>query len=619
MSLSSIYIYLTDVSKKNDYPRFVSHNGFYYEKNTLIPSVSANTFFYRNLSKSVNDFSTSFYGQLPEWNDINNPIINLLSDTDAYPTINNNWQTEQYDFPYFECEPCAERVIGDPRSFRCSWPCYTNIEIANITNNIVTTVSAHPLSTFDVILSDLPGSPIRYDLRMFPLGTAPRGGGIEGGKQYFVKRISNTQFSLHEYNGSNDGTLGTINPETSTFRVHDSVALDIRVPISQFQNPLVYDTFNFPVNWAGRSNTPNSHFVKQLLLNEFDAITGIPPTNCLRLNWFDFQKKPQGIYSNSFRILADKQYTLSFYVRAPSVSAVNVNQTYGIYYFDGVDPYGSSFLSYSYRLPAVSGVWERRSFTVTPLPGTTSISVYFRFNRSALSAYSYDIANILFQEGLSATKFVPSTDNCIDGCITSALQKTFFPEISSPVGNGVTLIEESGRNNYHYLSRWGGEGISNNSLSCYVKPLCNNITEFTLGLLGSSNRYVSFNLNTGQINANVGCTNVFITPVNDWYRVGANILGSSSEWVGVIGYKTYQNGQYQGIRGDRKCYITGVQYELNNHPTSFQFKALNSITTSVNSLTSTNTVEGLLISNAEENIQLFSQKAGLYSFYDIDK
>lgn len=155
----------------------------------------------------------------------------------------------------------------------------------------------------------------------------------------------------------------------------------------------------------------------------------------------------------------------------------------------------------------------------------------------------------------------------------SVLSKTYISSIVTPVGNGATLIQESGSNGYHHLSRWGGSGESGAySLSCYVFPLTSDITDFVIGMLGDGSNQISFNLNTRAITYGPGISNrdAFITPVvgfDGWYRVGANIEGRAGGWVGCIGYTT--SSVYTGTSGNKKCYITGIQYELKTKPTMF--------------------------------------------------
>lgn len=163
------------------------------------------------------------------------------------------------------------------------------------------------------------------------------------------------------------------------------------------------------------------------------------------------------------------------------------------------------------------------------------------------------------------------------------LTKVYRSTIPTPIGNGATLIYESGTAGYHHLSRWGGGGESGtHSLSCYVYPVTTDITEFMIGMLGDGGNSVYFNLNTLAISYGGGISNrdAFIETVPGypgWYRVGANIEGRVGGWVGAIGYSIHTS--YTGTAGNKRCYITGAQYELISKPSARFLEAQASRTT----------------------------------------
>jgi hypothetical protein len=153
------------------------------------------------------------------------------------------------------------------------------------------------------------------------------------------------------------------------------------------------------------------------------------------------------------------------------------------------------------------------------------------------------------------------------------LTKTYISSLVTPIGNGATLIQESGNTGYHHLSRYGGSDENGlHSLSCYIYPLGNDITDFCIGMLADATNHIRFNLVTVEITYGGGISNrnAFITPVDNypgWYRVGANIEGRAGGWVGCFGYSSYTS--YTGTNGAKKCYITGIQYEEKSYPTFF--------------------------------------------------
>ena len=115
--------------------------------------------------------------------------------------------------------------------------------ISSVSGNIVTTAAAHPLRTFDV---------------MTPQTT---GGGVTNGTYYFVKKISSTQFSLHAYNSSQNGSQGYKNQSTGYHKVHDSIALNQQVTLSAGITNM----------WWGPPHQPNAGIVKEV-------VDGVGPT-----------------------------------------------------------------------------------------------------------------------------------------------------------------------------------------------------------------------------------------------------------------------------------------------------------------------------------------------------
>ncbi len=151
----------------------------------------------------------------------------------------------------------------------------------------------------------------------------------------------------------------------------------------------------------------------------------------------------------------------------------------------------------------------------------------------------------------------------------SRLSRTYFANVPTPIGLGATRITESGTNGYHHLSRMGGGGTGNFSISCYVYPLAS-ITNFTIGMLGDGgNGYTVYNLDTVSVTSTSG-SSAFIERVagwNGWLRLGVTIPGRVGGWVGALGYAI--SGAYTGTSGAKPCYITGVQYETTSVPSPY--------------------------------------------------
>ena len=149
--------------------------------------------------------------------------------------------------------------------------------------------------------------------------------------------------------------------------------------------------------------------------------------------------------------------------------------------------------------------------------------------------------------------------------------KTYNSNLQTPIGTGATLLTESGTAGLYHLSRLGGSGTGNHSISCYVYAVNGNITNFAIGMLGDSGSTAIFNLVTGVVvSAGVAVTNAFITKVSGWlgwYRVGANIGGRIGGWVGAIGLDVQTS--YTPSLPYKSMYVTGLQYESKAYCTPF--------------------------------------------------
>lgn len=108
--------------------------------------------------------------------------------------------------------------------------------ISSVSNDIVTTSGNHPLRSYDVVTPQTSG------------------GGLSAGTNYLIKKISNTQFSIHSYNSSQNGSQGYI--VSGYHKVHESLATDQKVSIN---------SSSFPTMWWGPPHLPNSGLVKEIV------------------------------------------------------------------------------------------------------------------------------------------------------------------------------------------------------------------------------------------------------------------------------------------------------------------------------------------------------------------
>lgn len=361
----------------------------------------------------------SFKGEVTT-NLIPSPTVN------AYPTTGNGWgsyNVNQYNGnTYFS--------IGT---------------INNVTNNIVTTNTAHPLRTYDVVTPQTTG------------------GGVTAGTNYFVKKISNTSFSLHAYNSSQDGSQGYINSVTQTHKVYDSIANDTRISIN---------STSFPTMWWGPPHLPNSGLVKELRYGEFNAIPNLPANDCIRLHYIRTDDVKDGMsYGVDCTVTPSSPVTVSFYTRSANANAVGKVIQYYIYNYSGGNPVD---YSWNFTLGPV-GVWQRQSFTYTPV---NQIMISYWFPQSG-GVYSWDWSCMQVEQKSYATAFVAGTRG-------------------STVATGGGLVDLTGNNNHGQLVN---------------DPTYNSSNSGSL-VFNGTNQYVSVT-NSSTINPNTGSFTIIVWANSD--------------------------------------------------------------------------------------------------------
>lgn len=298
----------------------------------------------------VADVINSYIGE-PTTNLLPNPPINCL------PTYGNGWGTYNTN-QYCGNNGCAVY--------------WTIPNIASVSNNIVTTVSSHQIRTYDVI------------------NPQTTGGGVTAGVNYFAKKISDTQFSLHAYNSSQDGSQGYINSSTGYPVVWDSIALDQRVSVN---------ASSFPTNWWGAPHLPNSGLVKEIRPGGFTNPYSGQKTDCIRCNWI----RPDGVtdgmsYGVDAVVSPNQDVALSFWGKAASPSAVGQYVNFYHYTYGIVSPT-------AYSMNATFGnTWQRYSYTFNT-PNNNIISYWFPGSGNM----SVDIANIQIEQKSHATPFTTGT------------------------------------------------------------------------------------------------------------------------------------------------------------------------------------------------------------------
>ena len=301
------------------------------------------------------------------------PTTNLLpsASTNAIPKTGNAWgtyNTNQYNgAAYFS--------IGT---------------ISSVSNNIVTTAGTHPLRSFDVVTPQTTG------------------GGVTAGVNYLIKKLSSTTFSIHSYNGSQDGSQGYTNPSTGMFKVYDDYANDTRVSIN---------SSSFPNMWWGPPHLPNSGLVKEVITNGFTNPLNSFTSDCLRQH----VHRSDGVadhmaYGVDASFTPNSPVYASFWAKSVDENAVgkSINFYHYTYGVQSATDYSTS------AVLGPVGAWKRYGYTFTS-PNNTAISYWF----NPSGPYKYDIANIQFEQKNHPTTFTTSsrsnTTSLLDKKRTSTL------------------------------------------------------------------------------------------------------------------------------------------------------------------------------------------------------
>lgn len=280
--------------------------------------------------------------------------------------------------------------------------------ISSVSNNIVTTAGSHTLRSFDV------------------LRPQTSGGGVSAGTDYVIKKISDTQFSLHAYNGSQDGSQGYTNPSTQFFKVHDAYALDQRVAVN---------SSSFPTMWWGAPHLPNSGLIKE-------TISGggkVPGTNCLRWHIYRGDGVADGMaYGVYTPVTAGDTITVSYWIRAASPTGAYKGGSYTTY-FGGNPAFGSSFTCGAY------GEWVH---VVHQWTASVTYNFYqYWFPQGSGDIWSMDISDIQVEVNRGhATPFTASSRSATQSLVD--ISKNYTLNVSNLSFNSDNLITFDGTNDY---------------------------------------------------------------------------------------------------------------------------------------------------------------------------
>ena len=315
-------------------------------------SVGPNTFGEENLvfGYDLGDVSNSYKGE---------PTTNLIPapERNARFTTDNSWytyNTAQYNGnTYFS--------IG---------------AVASVSNNEVTLSSVgRTLYTYDVLTPQTTG------------------GGVSAGTYYMIKKTGASSFTVHSFNGSQNGSQGYKDPATGTFKVHESVALDQRISIN---------STNFPTMWWGPPHQPNMCYVKEVVTS------GGPNDNSsfMRIHL----TRPAGTdggmaYGVYPQVTQGDIVTVSFWAR----SSVNSNWSWSTYFNAGYSAPGFSISS--------TTEWQRFQYSWTA-SNTFGFYMYFWPGNPGFVPYYVDLADIQVEVNKGhATPFTLSSRSATQGLL----------------------------------------------------------------------------------------------------------------------------------------------------------------------------------------------------------
>lgn len=260
--------------------------------------------------------------------------------------------------------------------------------IGSVSNNIVTLSSVgRTIRSFDV------------------LNPATTGGGVTAGTNYVIKKLSNTTFSLHAYNSSQNGSQGYINPSTNFYKVHDAYANDTRVSIN---------ATNFPNMWHGAPHLPNSGLIKEIVPNA-GYVKG---TNAMRLHIYRGDGVADGMsYGVNTPVTQGDVITVSYWVRPTNSNGYGKTLNYQTWFGSG-----NSASSFNTTLNS-DGEWQHIVHQWTASVTTNFYSYWFPQGSS--DKYAIDLADFQVELNKShVTPFVAGTRSATDSLIDLKRTKT---------------------------------------------------------------------------------------------------------------------------------------------------------------------------------------------------
>lgn len=267
--------------------------------------------------------------------------------------------------------------------------------ISSVSGNVVTTSSNHPFRTFDAVRAQTTG------------------GGITAGTNYFINKLTNTTFTIHAYNSSQDGTQGYIRSD-GYHQVHANIATDTRISIN---------ATSFPTMWHGAPHLANTAHVKELR-------TGggrVKGTNAMRIHVTRTVGVDGGMsYGvNVYGATQGDTITTSWWAKSSLSSKTATYYTY----------WGTTDNSYNFT---VTKEWQK--FTHTWTAGNTYNFIQYWFQGASSTPWWMDLADIQTEinKSYSTPYVLPATDRSTTDAWKDRSGNDYHGDFAGGVNTGVS-------------------------------------------------------------------------------------------------------------------------------------------------------------------------------------
>ncbi len=329
------------------------------------------------------------------------------------------------------------------------------------------------------------------------------GGGLTANVNYYFKRLSSTTFTLHQYDGTN-------NASKTQEQVLAYINSDTRISVN---------LTSFPTMWWGEPHIPNVALIKTAITNGFAYDNRLH--DCVRLNWFRYDRTDGMAYGVQPVYIANAQYTFSLYVKATSQGAIGGQMSMSFYFT------GTTSSSGGYSSPILTTNWQKwtGTFTATAVGGSLFTYVFYSGGTLPLTV---DIAEFQVEQKAYASEFTPTSRS------------------ANTVAGGGGLLDISGNN---------------------VNADLTNVSFDSTGYIftGASSNRIQFTTPTSFIYSAAGKTVLMWVKYSSTGYVGFCGLGNAANGQSFNLRSTAATVQYLGFMGYYADYDPSAGPQINNN------------------------------------------------------